>query len=277
MNLKKLSKFVVLAALAAACHRVPSGVIQPEEMAQLMADVHTGESVVDMNRRQYETDSAKQALKQSVYAAHGVTTEQVDSSMAWYGRNITRYIDVYDRTIEILEHRLNEMGNRVAAEAAMSASGDTVDVWPFPRHLAINRLSPTNIITFSFNSDENWEAGDVYTWRAHFFNNGSQSEWKIAALYSDGAVETVYNGFNGDGWREITLRSDSNRTLSRVTGYLLARLPENGAITIDSIGLVRKRLENEHYSERYRQRSVRGYDLPADSTRTDTTQATTRL
>ncbi len=265
MSLTKLNKaFVVLAAaLAVGCHGVPSNVIQPEEMAQLMADVHTGEAVVDMNRRDYETDSAKQAFKQSVYIAHGVTAEQVDSSMAWYGRNITKYMDVYDRTIEILEHRLNEMGNRVAAEAAMSASGDSVDVWPYPRYIAISPVSPTNIITFAFASDENWQAGDVYTWRAKFFNNGSDTEWKIAAAYDDGGVETVYSTNSGDGWREITFRADSTRALTNIAGYLLAGMPEYGTLQLDSIALVRKRLNPARYTERYRQRAVRNYGAVA--------------
>lgn len=261
-SLSELMAVATVALAAAACNRVPSDVIQPEDMAQLMADVHTGEAVVDMNRREYETDSSKQAFKQSVYLAHGYTQEQVDSSMAWYGRNITHYIDVYDRTIEILEQRLNEMGNRVAAEAAMSASGDSVDVWPYPRYLAVSPLSPSHIITFHFAADDNWQPGDVYTWRTKIFNNGTDSEWKIAGLYSDGTVETIYGGFGGDGWREITFRADSTRSLRQISGYMWADMPQNGAVRMDSIALVRKRVNPDRYTERYRLRKVAGYARP---------------
>lgn len=267
MLIPKRSRIVaglLLAFALAGCHGVPSDVIQPEDMAQLMADVHTGEAVVDMNRREYETDSSRQAFKQSVYMRHGVTSEQVDSSLAWYGRNITRYIEVYDRTIEILEHRLTEMGNRVAAEAAMSVSGDSVDVWPNPRHLAITALSPTNILTFDFGQDENWQQGDSYTFRAKFFNNGPQSEWQLAAEYTDGSVETIYSGFGGDGWRELLLISDSLRTMQRIRGYLKADLPPAGPVRLDSISLVRKRLDPTHYA-RYRQRTVARYNLENDT------------
>lgn len=264
MRLKKLSRLLLLPAVAAlgGCHGVPSDVIAPEEMAQLMADVHTGEAVVDMNRRDYPTDSTKQAFKQSVYARHGVTSAQVDSSMAWYGRNITKYMEVYDRTIEILEHRLTEMGNRVAAEAAMSVSGDSVDVWPYPRLMAVNALSPTNIIAFNFHSDDNWEVGDIYTLRVKFVNGGTRGEWQLAVEYDDGGVETVYAGFSGDGWRELTLRADSTRTLTNVGGYLRADFPVNGTVVMDSIALVRKRLDPNRYNDRYRQRRVAGYNLP---------------
>lgn len=136
MNRTRARKLKVAAALAvlalSACSKVPSGVIAPEEMAQLLADIHTGESVIDMNRMEFSSDSAKQAYKQSVYARHGVTAEQVDSSFGWYGRNISQYMEVYDRTIEILDRRLIETGNRIAADAALSIAGDSVDVWPNP-------------------------------------------------------------------------------------------------------------------------------------------------
>ncbi len=253
------SLLCVLTVLLTACNGVPDRIIQPENMARLMADIHTGEAVVDMNRREYETDSAKQAFKQSIYVRHGVTSAEVDSSMAWYGRNITRYMDVYDRTIEILEQRLTETGNRVAAEAAMSMAGDSVNVWPYPRYLAINRLSPTTIITFNFNADDNWENGDVYTWRAKFTNSGAQNEWTIAGSYTDGSVETIYKGFSGEGWREITFRADSTRQLRRLSGYMRTDLPDAGTVRVDSLELIRKRIDRGRYSERYSQRSVRNY------------------
>lgn len=252
------SIFILLALLTAACSGVPSDVIQPEEMAQLMADVHTGEAVVDMNRWDYESDSMKLVFKESVYAKHGVTSEQVDSSMAWYGRNITRYMDVYDRTIEILEQRLTETGNREAA-AAMSIAGDSVDVWPYPRYLSFTPLSPSGYITFRFNADENWEKGDVYTWRAKFIINGNDGEWGMAATYSDGAVETIYSGYGQEGWREITLRSDSTRTMTSLRGYMRADLGQTRMALVDSIEIIRKRLSPDDYGQRYRQRGVYNY------------------
>ncbi len=64
MNRTRARKLKVAAALAvlalSACSKVPSGVIAPEEMAQLLADIHTGESVIDMNRMEFSSDSAKQ-------------------------------------------------------------------------------------------------------------------------------------------------------------------------------------------------------------------------
>ena len=71
-----------------------------------MADIHTGEAVVEQNRQYYPDDSARQVFRQSIYMKHGITPEQFDSSLSWYGHHITEYMALYDRTIEILENRL---------------------------------------------------------------------------------------------------------------------------------------------------------------------------
>ena len=234
-----------------ACNKVPSHVIQPREMAELMADVHVGEAVVEYNRSQFYSDSMKQAMKQSIYLRHGVTTEEVDSSFAWYGRNITYYMDVYDRTIEILEKRLIETGNRVAAENALSIAGDSVDVWPNPRYISINDQDPSRAFTFSFSSDPNWERGDTYTWRAKFFNAPNESSWLIAAEYADGFVEYVHQRITGDGWKEIRFQTDSARTATRIFGYFSGDNRHGTAMSLDSMEMVRKRIQPGYYRRPY--------------------------
>lgn len=262
--MKKLFGILTATMLLAACSHVPRHVIQPEAMSQLMADVHTAEAVIDMHRGYYARDSVKQALKQSVYARHNVSAEQVDSSLAWYGRNITRYMDVYDRTIEILEQRLIESGNRVAAEAALSIAGDSVDVWPYARFLAINDRVPTHTVTFAYGRDENWERGDMYVWRAKFFNGGSDnaSRWTIAAEYADGTVEYITQAVGGDGWRELAFYTDSLRDATHLYGLLEAANRPGTTLALDSIEMVRKRVDRENYSRRYSIRKLHGA-LPA--------------
>lgn len=251
--MRKLLSFLSATVLFAACNSVPSGIIEPEEMARLLADTHTAESVIELNRGDYLSDSLKQEFKQSVYVKHGVTSEQVDSSLAWYGRNLNRYMEVYDRTIEILEHRLIETGNKVAAEMAMSMAGDSVDVWYGPQYLSINDRMPSHALLFSFNGDENWERGDVYSWRAKVFNAPTDRRWTMVTEYSDGTVEVSSQPFQNDGWNELTLQTDSMLDATRVYGYMEVPNKRGASMMLDSIGLVRKRVNPENY-RRYSQR-----------------------
>lgn len=271
-KLKSLPAAVAVILAVTSCNRVPSYVIEPDEMASLMADMHIAESVVDLNRRDYPSDSMLSVMKQSVLARHGVTQAQLDTSFDWYGHNIGRYMEVYDRTIEILETRIAETGNRIAAEA-VSVAGDSVDVWSNSPFISVSDLSPSKIVTFALNRDENLEAGDSYTWRAKFVNNSEPSVWSIVAEYGDGAREVINSDINGDGWQEIKLVTDSTRIIECIYGYMSLRPKQHTTLWADSIMLIRNRLNSEAYNQRYRQRMVtplnrREEKLEADSTAT---------
>ena len=240
-----------LLLLTCACSKVPGGVIPPERMAELLADFHTGEAVVDMTRTEFYTDSLRQLYKQSVYARHGVTPEEVDSSFSWYGRHMAEYMDVYDRTIEILDRRLIETGNRIAAEAALSIAGDSVDVWPNARFLTFNDLMPSRTATFSFSNDENWERGDCYTWRAKFFNNTETLRFTIVAEYTDGTVDMASKSFSGEGWNELVFSSDSTRTANRIFGFIDGLSRPGTMLRADSMEMIRKRVNHENPVGRY--------------------------
>lgn len=242
---------IALGLLVCACSKVPGGVIPPDRMAELLADFHIGEAVVDMNRGEFYNDSLRQLYKQSVYARHGVTPEEVDSSFAWYGRHMSEYMEVYDKTIEILDHRLIETGNRIAAEAALSIAGDSVDVWPNARFITFNELMPSRMATFSFSNDENWERGDSYTWRAKFFNNTENLCFTIVAEYTDGTVEIATKNFSADGWNEIVFNTDSTLTANRIFGFIDGISRPGTSLRTDSMEMIRKRVNHDVAPNRY--------------------------
>lgn len=126
-----------------ACNSTPDGVIPDDEMAELMADIHTAESVVDTERRVFATDSMRRLLKQSVIARYGYTMADFDSSLSYYGRNIDLYAKLYEDVITILDERIAEAESRSATDIAggrqgstsdldFSVDGDSVDVWALP-------------------------------------------------------------------------------------------------------------------------------------------------
>lgn len=249
-------KALTAAALfaAAACSRVPSYVIAPDDMAELLADIHIGEGVVDQNYSAFNTDSAKLALKRSIYRHHGVTAEQVDTSLMWYGHNLTKYEEVYDRTIEILEKRLSEVRS-TEAMAAMAIAGDSVDVWNGARHLTIAGTSPSEFLTFALDRDENWEPGDVYQWKFKTLNNAGTISLSVFADYGDGVMEQSVASSSADGWHSVQLTTDSTREARRIYGVSRLTIPhEGGYLYVDSISLTRNRMNMPAYTQRFRQR-----------------------
>lgn len=247
--------------LAAACDRRPDGVLDKEDMARLLADIHKAEIVAETNTRTYN-DSLKRVLRQSVYARHGVTTEEVDSSLSWYGYNMEKYLEVYDRVIEILEKERDDARRKAgsASESTdidISFDGDSVDVWTGERLLRLAPNMPVELLPFTLTSDRNWQQGDAYTLKTKLINPSAPVDVTIVVRYREGTDEYVNTQFNGEGWHELRLATDKNRDPREVYGYISSRPAGQHTSYLDSITLVRVR-ENSPFNEEAR-RNVRTF------------------
>lgn len=242
---------VLLGFLTVGCNKIPDHVIPPEKMADVMADLLTAETVVENNYALFPTDSARMLLKQSVLAKHGYTLQQLDTSFMWYGANLTKYSEVYENTIVILEDRLAESGNVIKKR---NDNIDSVEIWNKPRFIMVRPTSPSPYLSFFFN-DENgeWKKGDMFTLRAKFYNTSGNTTVSYTAEYDDGSFEILTNRFSGDGWHEVTFYTDSVRETTSLNGSMMFDL-RNTTLVIDSIEMVKKPLDNISYSQRYRQR-----------------------
>lgn len=250
--------FVVAVCVIVSCNTTPDTVLGTESMAQLLADINTADMVIELNPSVYRSDTSRLLLKQAVYARHGVTAAQVDTSLGWYARNMDRYMEVYDRTIEILEERAATSGAGIG-RTSISVSGDSVNLWSGPATLVFSSRTPSRYVTFEITGDANSEAGDRYVWRSRFVNNYKPADWTIVGEYADSTVEVIHQTITTQGWNELSFQTDSSRRLKTVYGML--EIPEREAHDIplwaDSIQLIRKRLSPEVYSMRTRQRVYR--------------------
>lgn len=233
--------------VATACSGVPDDVLSQQQMAELLADIHTGEAVVETNSSSFRSDSAKYRLKLAIYKRHGVTSEQVDSSLSWYGYHMDKYVEVYDKVAEILQDRLllaeEKAGDSGASveQTAFAMEGDSVDVWMGVRSRRFATEMPSDIVSFSFSSDPNWERGDIYTFRGKMLQNDTRGVLSLAMEYSDGYLEYLTKPLIGDGWHEVRIAADSSRVLRDIYGSLVYT-PTPGHVTyIDSVSFTRTR------------------------------------
>ncbi len=239
---------IIALTAAISCSRVPDGVLPQEEMASLLADIYIGESVVEANTGTYN-DSLKRAFRQSIYARHNVTSADVDSSLRWYGYNMERFIDVYDRTIEILNQRSDAARDRAGAAAqtltadgtAVALEGDSVDVWNDIRFRPFSRNLPANVMPFLIKYDPNWEKGDIYTLRAKTLGNSRPVQFTAAIEYSDGTKETFSSTMQLDGWHQIRFATDTIKNAREIYGTIQYTAPTGETTYLDSISLTRTR------------------------------------
>lgn len=240
----------ILSLLVAGCGRKDKMVLDTDDMASLMADIHIAEAVVDMNRHDFDDDSARMLLKQSVYASHGVTAGQVDSSYIWYGHHIEEYMKVYDKTIKILSDRQGELLSSTNRQVAVA--GDSVDIWPMSSRFEFSRRSPSRLITFSIPVDSAWQNHDVFTLRFNMVSAINPVIARMVVEYADGT--SCYNLAAGKnkGIGEVSLRVDTTHSPIRIAGYIITRPEEKEVVRLDSISLVRMRnhLSTKYFSQR---------------------------
>lgn len=256
MSLRLTAVALLLAAILGACSGTPSGVISPSKMALLLADLHEAEAVVDQSAGTFRSDSLRLALKQSVFAHNGVTADQVDTSFAWYGRHIDKYNEVCDMTIAELQKRLdrNRLENDADGHAPartdffVSADGDSVDIW---NDVTLRNMSPlmsSQIISFDFRADNNWEPGDNYTLRFKLNNTAAGSvRATLVAEYPDGTMNYATAIARNDAWHRLTLHLNAEKRASSLYGVITPEFADSkipvavSPIQIDSISLVRQR------------------------------------
>lgn len=238
----------IVAIVAAGCSRRPDGVLSKGDMASLLADIHQGEGVIENERGTYYNDSLRRLLKQSIYQRHGVTREQVDSSMMWYGMHVEEYMEVYDKVIEILEKRQREAEalssqTREAGSASTSLSleGDSVDVWTLPRHLRFYDLAYNNYITYRINKDSYWQEGDRYTLRLKAINPRFPVDALVMVEYFDQSVDISNRSLHGPGWHEVSLSLNPDKDARAVYVSINYEPAADESMHLDSISLLRQR------------------------------------
>lgn len=239
---------IVLTAIVAACSSTPSGVIPPDKMARILADIHTAESVVEQKKAEYD-DSMKRVLRQSIFARYGYRSEQVDSSLRWYGYNTDKYVDVYDRVIHILEDEIAEAQTSAGAQRLSSSGGnnryiidgDSVNVWPDATWRRFSRTMPSDLSPFALNADQHWERGDYYELSSRMTSAPGSTELIITAEYQNGSKEYNRLQSTGDGWKRLRLALDPTQSAVSIYGYIRYIPAGTEQAFADSISLIRQR------------------------------------
>lgn len=252
---------ILFTAVVGGCNPAPEGVLSPEDMAQLLADIHTGESVSETERRTFSNDSMRRVLKQSILLRHGLTTEEFDSSLMWYGKHIDLYAKVYDRVIEILEDRVSHLESEGVYNggdnggdvnlAGIEFDGDSIDVWTAQRSMILTDKSPSTQIPFHLVNDPNWQPGDRYILNVTAHGIQSPMGLTMAVEYYDGSVDYTSSQIVGDGHRQIKLPLDSAKNAHYVYGLISTRPKKDNRLYLDSISLYRVRLAPYNAGERF--------------------------
>ncbi len=248
----KHTVFVILSVLLiASCSRRPDYLIGEKEMEALLVDIHKTEAVIESNYSLYSSNADKKKLREAVFLRHGVTQEQFDTTLVWYGHHIDKYMQVYDKVVERLKAE-NEEAKKLLAEEnsqTMTQPGDSVDVWKQKRFHTFDTRVSSNLLAFDIATDENFRTRDYFEFKFKVLMLPKLSvkpQVYMAVRHANNDI--VYNRVDVDkeGWCVLPLQADSAAAISRVYGYVLLPMQSvQEKMYIDSLTLIRR-----HYNDR---------------------------
>lgn len=251
--------------LAAGCSRRPKDIIEEDKMVAIMVDLQIAEAYDRSgDANQYLQGKNRELLGRGILMKHGVTVEEMDSTIAWYGRNMDEYAKLYKK----IDIELNKRQQKYAKAAGESEnSGPSSDLWPYGRHFVVDNRSLTDGIVVNIPVTE-LSPGDRITWK--MTTDGATSRTlTIGVDYENGTSEISRVTNRGmDKWVETTLQTDSTLTVNRI--FAIANFEHmRPRVYVDSVYMIHLPFNREEYHKKGSQRKVgvagRKIILPPDT------------
>lgn len=248
--MKTLSKIsgvaiITLLTLCGGCDKRPKGVLSDSEMESLMTDLLLAEAYSKSADARDLPDSVRNRLGEAVLKEHGVDQATLDSTYAWYSRNLDDYFKLYSRVDKNLQQRRQKVGGSASDEIEN-------DIWTLPRHLVLSPNGYGNSLTFTLPGDV-LTGGEQLRWRLRM--NGTSSINVLLGIdYEDGTSSIIRREFQG-GKVDVSLVADTAHNARRIFGFISAS-KRDMPIFVDSISLAKNPFDSVFYASVVTQRRL---------------------
>lgn len=256
---------IAVLLLLYGCSKRPKDILSEDMMVSVMTDIQLAEAYDRTGgSSSFLNGQNREALGRGVLKEHGVTQEQMDSTLAWYGRNMDEYSKLYQK----IDKELSKRQALYAKAAGENDNSDnSTDLWPYTRHLIIDNKGLTDGLTVDFPVND-LTPGEKLTWRMSITGATSRS-LTLGVEYDNGTSELIRMSNRGlDKRIEAELQTDTTRIPVRIFASA-AFDHDSKRILIDSILLLRAPYNREDHHRSGFQRKVglagRKIILPPDT------------
>lgn len=259
MRAKLLVASLLTALLLGSC---TDDHLPQRKMADLIVDLKLAEAYTTSAGR--VSPAEREALRKKILADHGVTQQEYDRSLSWYGHNLEEYVKLYDE----VDKRLDKRQKKLLASSESSTDGKESSLWPYSMAAMISPKGSQDALMFSIPVSD-FTPGERLKWFLRL-SAGTPSQMVIGVDYKEGGTSFVSKRFSSDRRLEMTLQTDSTRNVSRIYGYLTVDNRSALPLWADSITLTKLPFAKETY---YQYFSQTAYDGPRKPQPKDSTQS----
>ena len=229
---------MALLLLVACKPEVPSQIIQPDEMEDVLYDYYLAEGM-SFPTADESKDYNQEYYQRLALDKYGYTQADFDSSMVWYYNHIEDLFRIYER----VQHRLGEdalaQGTSVRELQqyikTYSQNSDTTDVWEGKRYLILYPQAPFHIYQFGMKADSSYHAGDsfLFSYGSKFLmQSGSRNAVVFMSLtYANDSVVTRNYAVPPSGMGTIRF-NDVEYPLKEMRGYII--MNRRGSENVDN-------------------------------------------
>lgn len=213
------------AALLVGCGKqIPTDVIQPDRMENILYDYHL--SISMSNNLSYSDNYQKEAYKNYVFRKYSITEAEFDSSMVWYTRHTEELAGIYKRLGERFRKEKKQVQTLLAQREnrpATSQPGDTVNVWYDRTIYWLTDAPLTDKVTFEIPTDSNFKAKDAFLWSADYtFLSDARRKATVGfnIMFDNDSVVGRVQEVTRSGVHSLYIKSDSAFAIKSVNGFI---------------------------------------------------------
>ncbi len=247
ITMRKFFYLVCVAVLFAACER-PLNVLNTDDMAAVLADIHVAEATMT-NKISYASLDIKRAYYEGIFEKHGTSRETFNKSIEWYSRHPKKFEEVYAKVILLVTEKQEQVNNYAyhpEVNPAFLNLIDFIDVWVRSPKL-VAKTPVADSLYFELNDSRFFRSGDKYVWRFLQQVVGSdtlpQSKLKFVIQYPNQLFDSVVYNLPDKQAKlryTVTLKARDSIAPQRIFGWFYtASLDSVKRVSVDSISLVR--------------------------------------
>lgn len=263
--MKYTATILLITILFVGCSRRPKDILSEDKMVAVMADIQIAEAYERSgNANEFLQGKNRELLGRGILMQHGVTVEEMDSTLAWYGRNMDEYSKLYKK----IDAELNKRQLKYARAAGESENeGPSADLWPYGRHFVVDDRSMTDGIVVNLPVTE-LSPGDKIIWKMTT-QGATGRNLTLGVDYSNGTSEiSKITNRSFDKWVEASIQTDSTLTVERI--FAIAGFEHTAPrVFVDSVQLLHLPFNRDEYQRNGFQRKVglagRKIILPPDT------------
>jgi len=252
LPIKFFSQFALIVGLLlvlASCSNRPKGVLNQEDMANILTDMQKLDGALVERGIMFSNDSTKMKYYNFVFAKYNISKANFDSSLVWYTKNPQEFNNIYNKVLLNLSLQEKEVkSGKYHFIDSVELAKVKSEIWKKRTKYALTKDSTRTRLEFEV-VDPSLLYGDVFI--LHFLlriapeDSCTKQHIALRLNYQNGKVDSAFAVAHHDSLlRRYTIKLPATRKLKikSISGELLGSKIYKGKLhaTLDSISLIRK-------------------------------------